>query len=273
MQQTSDIIEHILSCINENLGSSGLFVILKAYDNKSLPKNIDTIHFTVATEENKVAYFENDNLEACEKNTVKICINCYTPLNKTPLSAQTLSEAVMDLLCDEFAPQVKSCAVGKTQYDAETRSYKIACHLDIEYEKCAAVGSINQNITIPAGLFCKSHLADESLHVSEADRLYLNSPYAIGSYKGSGEGTENIKNITLGFRPAAVFVYRNSYHPCEFNTSDGSVTCNFGYSIGSTNLKGVGVTDFGFRVGSLSNGNVLTNLNARGGEYTYIAFR
>lgn len=271
MTETYEILETILKLINEDLGLSFLCQAIKAYDTKNLQIPIKMTCFTVACEENKVTYFENESLEACEKNTVKIRINCFAPLRRVPYMSHALSETVMDFVCDYFMPQVTNCTIGNTEYDDEVKAYKISCYMTLEYERCAAEGTQNEELNTASNLFCKSHLNDENIHVSETDRVYLNEPYVIGSYVGNG--TDDFLHITLSFVPSMVIVYRNAYHPASYSTSENTTNCYFGIAVGSTYSKAVTTTDTGFRVRNTITTNASTLLNELDGKYTYIAFR
>ncbi|MBQ8502683.1 MAG: hypothetical protein IJ491_00195 [Clostridia bacterium] len=175
MTETYPILEKIVSCINEDLGLEAFCKAIKAYDNKSLPIPIQSTYFTVAAEENKSAFFENDSSELCENNTITIRINCFAPLRRIPYMSHGFAEIVMDYLCDEFAPNVVSCSIGNTEYDSEVKAFKISCFLTLRYELCAGENSGNSDLATASGLFCKSHLTNESIHLSEEDRTFLDA--------------------------------------------------------------------------------------------------
>ncbi len=90
-----------------------------------------------------------------------------------------------------------------------------------------------------------------------------NKPYVVGSYSGSGVGK---KEITLGFRPAAVLISGDSYTTDEADlvlysaivTADGPGLV-------------VEITDTGFEVAVV--GSYMPFLNRSGYSYRYIAFR
>ncbi len=271
MIESYEILQNILTLINEDLGLSFLCQAIKAYDTKNLPIPLDMTYFTVSCEENKNTYYEDDTAQQCMKNTVTIRLNCFAPLRRIPYMSHGLCEIAVKFISDHYMPYVKSAQVGETQYDSEVKAFKVPCTIVLEIISCPGENSENSELADSSKYFCKDHIYDTSIHLSESDRSFLNSPYVIGEY--TGDGSDGFMNILLDFRPSMVIAYRNSYHPTICDYTAKFTRCYFGIAIGSTYSKALTTTANGFRVRNTVGSETGTYLNEADANYTYIAFR
>ncbi len=272
MTQSATLIEKIINCMNDDIGLSETCTVINAYDMKNVSVPINKTHFTVSAKDNKLVFTEDkESLDTCETNTVAIKINCYTPLKVPPDETQVLVETVIDYLCDEFAPDVLSATAGSTEYDTAIKAYKIPCTISFRFHKCTATDSKHHNLTDAAKRFCRYHLADEDMHVSDEDRVFLDQPFVLGTY--TGDGVEDGQYIDVGFVPSLVIVLRNSFHVSFFSTTDYTSYCNVGLAMGSSYTRGLVIKSTGFRARSIATSNATTTLNDLNGKYAYIAFR
>ena len=271
MRETYGILENILKLINEDLGLEFLCRAIKAYDTKNLPIPLETTYFTVSCEENKCSYFEDETTQQCMKNTVTIRLNCFAPLRRIPYMSHGICEIAVKFISDSYMPYVKSSRVGETQYDSEVKAFRVPCTIVLEYLSCPGEGSQNTELNEASQYFCKTHIADSAAHLSENDRKYLQPPLVTGTY--TGDGAEDGKTITLGFRPAFVMVFRNSRVASYYRESDGFSTSHLAIAAGSTNTRGISITSTGFNISNITTNDIATQVNVKGDKYTYIAFR
>jgi len=271
MIETYSILQNILTLINEDLGLSFLCKAIKAYDTKNLPIPLEITYFTVSCEENKNTYYENDEAQQCMKNTVTIRLNCFAPLRRIPYMSHGICEIAVKFIADHYMPAVKSATVGETEYDSEVKAFKVPCTMVLEFISCPAENTQYSELSDASQYFCKDHISDPNIHLTAEDRTYLDSPCVTGTY--TGDGVSDGKYITLGFRPTCVFVYRHAQHLTTYDPSSKISTCNFVLCARTTYIRGVVLTDTGFRVRTISSSGVITPMNDSGVAYTYIAFR
>lgn len=271
MNESYPIIEYILTLINEDLGLSYLFKAIRAYDTKNLPVPLEMTYFTVSCEQNRNTFFENDENQPCVKNTITIRLNCFAPLRRIPYMSHGICEIVVKFISDHFMSVIKSATIGETQYDSEVKAFMVPCTIVLDVLSCPGENSQYEELADASVYFCKSHIYDNDIHLSESDRSFLNSPYVIGEY--TGDGSDGFMNILLDFKPTMVIVYRNAYHPTICDYEANITRCYFGIAIGSTYSKALTTTATGFRVRNTINPGTGTFLNESDASYTYIAFR
>lgn len=273
MQYTSSIITSLIDFINETVGLTDIFTAVRAYEAGNLPVPIKKTYVAFSTNKNTVTLFENDNEEYCQANDIIIRMNCYTPLTTSPLYIYTLLEIVLDYIQDEYSSEMTGFTIEETGFDSDVNSYKITAYLNFSYESCAAEGSENANLAATKEFYCKTHIADNDSHITPSDRAYLDAPFVTGTYVGSGfDGTNE---IALGFKPKAVIVFRNSYHPALHDSTAQDINY-FGFACASGNTRGINITATGFTVTqkeSYASIDSNTHLNYDGITYVYIAFK
>ena len=138
MIYTSEIIDRLISCINDDFGIPSLCMAVRGFEAVNLPIPIKTTYFSIVPEENKVTCFENDNLEYCQKTSVTIRMNCFSPLRRKASAIHAMAEAVLDFINDSYPDEIKGYTIGDTEYDDDIKAYRVTCRLFFEYEACAA---------------------------------------------------------------------------------------------------------------------------------------
>ena len=121
-----------------------------------------------------------------------------------------------------------------------------------------------------------THIADQNVHLSAADRQALGAASAplIGSYTGDGQ---IFQAIVLGFRPRMGMVFAVNRPLIEtgsnglFQTSRAGILTNIGAS------RGIDSVATGFRAHQSASGTLTgadyQGLNQQGMEYVYIMWR
>ncbi len=271
MIYTTEIIRRLIKCINEDLGLYFLCTAIEGYEANTLPIPIKTTYFSLVPQEHKLTYFENENKEFCQRCSIIIRLNCYAPLRRKSVATHALTETVLDFLVDSFPDEIKSFTIGDTEYDDVVNAFKVTSRIYFEYETCAAEGSTSDAVTVPKNFFCKTHVTDTTVHVTEEEHNYLSEPFVTGSYTGSGSDLEHA--ITLGFKPRILFIFRNSYHPTEYDASAAVQKNYIGFTSGTKRSKGINLLSDGFSVTQFEEGATQTLLNISNVTYNYIAFK
>lgn len=245
---------------------------VRGFEKKPDTIPINKITYSVVPEENKVTYFEDEAATTCVKSEITVRINAYAPTNLSGARVNSVSELIMDYLADYYIENLVEYSVGDMSYDETVNAILLPCRLHLVYTSCALEETeTDLSGSVPDTFFCKSHVNNTDIHLSEDDRLRLSSPYIIGSY--TGDGSDEGLTLELDFRPSAVIVYRNSYHISSYSNSDSLSHCYSGIAVGTSYTRGLIILDTGFRVKTVATANATTHLNDEGGAYTYIAFR
>ncbi len=271
MIYTSEIIDRLISCINDDFGIPSLCMAVRGFEAVNLPIPIKTTYFSIVPEENKVTYFENDNLEYCQKTSVTIRMNCFSPLRRKASAIHAMAEAVLDFINDSYPDEIKGYTIGDTEYDDDIKAYRVTCRLFFEYEACAADSSSSDAVRVPANFFCKTHVTDTDVHLTAKEHSYLNEIFVTGTYTGTGTGNSN--PIVLGFRPKCVLICRHNYHLTYYDQSNALQKNYAGMAFGTRGSRGVSLTSTGFTVTQAETQYTQTLLNETDVTYNYIAFK
>lgn len=271
MIYTNEIIDRLIKCINDDFGILSLCTAVRGYEADNLPIPIRKTYFSLVPEENKVTYFENDNKEYCQKFSVTIRMNCFAPLSRKSTATQALAEAVLDFVSDTFPDEIRSYVIGDMEYDDNVKAYRVTCRLFMEYEICAADSSSSDGVTVPSNFFCKTHVTDTTMHLTEKEHNYISEILVTGTYTGTGTGKSNA--VTLGFRPKCVLICRHNYHPTYFDQTNIIIKNYAGFAFGTRGSRGVSMTSTGFTVSQTETTGTQTLLNEADVTYNYIAFK
>lgn len=131
---TSELIHEIITYINEELSYTPFCTAIKGYDTDSLPLPLRTTYLSFVPHEYNLTYFEDDNAQRYERNSITLRINCFAPLRRKPTASHALIEAVLDEVKDYFSSNLTKLSIGETEYDDDVNAYKITCFLDFVYE-------------------------------------------------------------------------------------------------------------------------------------------
>ena len=268
----SPLVNDIIERINDQDFYALYVTAIRGFEKDPITLPINKITFSVTPEENKTTYFTDVDSMLCVRNDIRIRLNVYAPTNRNGSQINSFADLVLDYLAETYMDQLKSYRIGDMSYDDSVNAMLLPCYMEFSYVSCALdTEQTEPGSHVPENFFCKNHVNNQAIHVSEDDRLRLTSPYTIGSF--TGNGSADGQDIVCGFRPTAVIVYRNSYHISSYNNSDELSHCYAGFAIGVSYTRGILLTDTGFRVKTVATSNATTHLNDSGGNYTFMAFR
>ncbi len=270
MTQTSTIIEGIIENL-DSLRAEYPFRVLKAFEVRALPIPLSENCLSITPNSCKTTFFENENSEYCESNEIEIRLNCFTPTTKPANISHVIAEQVADHISDTYPNSVTGYSIGDAEYDSKIRGYKLTCIINFKFEQCAAEGSISDELTVPKNFFCKTHVLDTNIHITALEREMLNEPFQTGTYTGTGEGSTI--DVSVGFPPKFVVVYRTSSYPCVHNSEDGKTICYTAYAFKGNHTPGVILNSLGFYAYNMWNSDGEARLNDEGETYAYIAYK
>ena len=134
MRTTDNLIEALMTEVEEYLLSALTCKVIKAYEAENLPVPIRKIYLSFSGEENKVTYFTDENAAEMEKNDITVRINCFIPLGVPPSASQKL----LEIICLYLATNVEKIVgftVGQTVYDSDVDAYRITARINYSSEK------------------------------------------------------------------------------------------------------------------------------------------
>lgn len=281
MNLSNDIISELIDYVNKHVYVYASAV--RGYEN--VEPELPLHHFVVAfsTYKNNVKYFLQDTLdentqqvtqEYCTTRDLVIKMTTFCYIKKSGMDIYLPTEQVLQKLNNRFAGQMKGYDIGKLQVDEELKAYKVESYLYFEFEECPAEDVTNAGIYPEPEFACRNHAKNETIHLTAAQKQYLESPVVCGSYTGNGSTSNH--DIDLGFKPKAVIIFRAGRHIVS-EPADGNAIYSFlGMCCSSGSIRGCNVLDNGFRVRTNSSNlvdGVNCDFNAADAKYVYIAFR
>lgn len=223
---------------------------------------------------------ENENGEMvrdeyCRQADIHIVLGIHVPDALGGSTCHEVFSKVVDYLTFSSDLNIISSTCGHVTSDRNTESLVMNADLHIAAEFCPADETgLNFQSFASKTFFCKSHMDDSLIHVSEADRNRWETPCVTGTYIGSGNSS---RTISLGFHPKFVITFALGYSPVGIDFEKSSGTAYFGYSVTDTHgSNGVESTTNGFKVyngNTYKVDNVTPMLNSTGCTYFYFAVK
>lgn len=271
---TNPLIEEIITLVNSEMLVALFAKAVRGFNREELVIPVNTIIASFVPAENKSVYsFDDETATTCLKTDLTLRMNVYAHSSRSAKQANSIAELICDFLSEYYIDTLTDFKIGDMKYDDKANSIVIPCYIHFSYMTCPLDGTDNElGERVPESFFCKSHVNNADLHLTQSDRTFLSEPAVIGAYTGN-DGNSTTQDIILGFKPRAVIVYGNTHHAANYSTSDGLSHCYFSFAAGTSALRGLSLLDNGFRVRTYKTTNAVTHLNDNGSPYTYIAFR
>ena len=244
-----------------------------SYSGSRVRAPIKKTYLSFMTGENNVSHYYDETEKCCRLNKISISMNCYSPANLAAEETIAKAEAVLDRLCDIFAGDMTGYKLEKANLDDDAKAVKIPCTLFFRYESCPAY-DVGESVLLPYSTFmCKTHVTDDSRHLSEKEKAFVSQPVVTGRYVGTGD-TDN--EIELGFRPKLLVLYEVGSQLFAYDALNSEVHYRFAVCGTGANTRGITLTATGFKIsGSISvkSNGAICELNDLLLNYAYIAIR
>lgn len=269
--QTNQMVRNLITRINNMLGANGDFVAVLGREGKPKTMPIDKVYVVLSTDENAVAFFEDDNSECCKRTNLKIGIDFIVPSNVSAVKAYETAETILDKLSAAEAGKLTSYSLGEFKSDNDLKSMRIEGVLNYEFSQCPAYGEGGEALLPYTDFFCKSHVNDKVVHVTQEDKDLWSELFVTGTYTGDGADEQF---VALTFKPKFVLVYESN--AAVWGTQNGMQCSTVAFGFASHNSMGLQVNNNGFTVKQGSKAvsmGVYVMLNSAGKTYNYIAFR
>ena len=271
--KTNQLIDRLIEAVSSTAMMEIYTDAIKGFNREEINNPIDRLYLSFTPDSVKSTYFEDESSGTCKRTEVTIKMTVYAPVKRKAQQIHSITETATELVSEAFIGELQDFSIGNLSYNESVNALTLPVLFCFVYNECP-LGDEEEGLVsekIPDGFFCKCHVNNTDVHLSEADRSYLNEPYVIGTYTGDGNSAG--LDINLGFRPKAVIIYRSAYHISSYSTSDGTSNCYMGMAIGTSYTRGPLILDNGFRVKTVTTSSATTHLNDQGGTYAYIAFK
>lgn len=224
------------------------------------------------------SFVENDEgvlveNEYCRQAKIKLRLSIHAPFSAGGEACHDAFTDIIDCLTFDSGLDILTSGCDSIVSDRDTDAFVLSAWATVNASLCpAASSSLDFPSFLSKDLLCGSHINDQSIHLSEEQQTYLSSPFEVGSYFGTGDGS---RSISIGFKPSIIIAFAMGMPIFKTDSSGGvHAMAAIGAQNGST--LGIAVTSSGFKVTSSSTsqtGGLYPQLNELGTTYTYIAFR
>lgn len=223
------------------------------------------------TENDEGVLVEN---EYCRQAKIKLRLSIHAPYSSGGEACHDAFTDIIDCLTFDSGLDILSSGCDGIMSDRDTDAFVLSAWAMVNASLCpAASSSVDFPSFITKDLLCGSHINDTSIHLSEEQQTFLNTPFVTGTYFGTGDSS---RSISLGFAPSVVIVLARGLPLMHINHSESinyalaAVGCQNGGSLG------IELTSSSFKVSNSSSTAVRScypRLNELGTTYFYIAFR
>ena len=213
--------------------------------------------------------------EYCRQADIHIVLGIHVPDSLGGNKCHEVFSKVVDYLTFQTDLNIVSSTCGHVTSDRNTESLVMDADIHVSAEFCPADSSgLNFSSFVSKTFFCKNHMEDSVIHVTQKEKDRWDDRAVTGSYTGNGNST---KTVTLGFEPRFVFVFALGAPPVgiDFENKTSLVYC--GYSVNNAHGSScVQSTSTGFKAlhgSSYEVDNVRPYLNGTGITYYYFAVK
>jgi hypothetical protein len=245
--------------------------------NKAVPLRSPIVAVGLNSAEIIDKFIENDNgvlerQEYCRSASLRLRLGVHVPFADGGARCHEIFTLAVDHLTFASDLNLKASGCKEIVAHRDTDAFVLEAWADVQADFCPAESTgLTLASFLPKDLLCGSHIANHDMHLSAAEREWVNAPFRTGTYMGSGAATQN---IDLGMRPKAVFAAAVQYPPLQPNYSGASSAAYFGFAAGTFGSMGIELTASGFRLrsgSSLALGTTTPSLNVNGIQYTFFA--
>lgn len=207
--------------------------------------------------------------EYCRLAKIKASLSICVPFSYGGQSCHDIFTRIADALTFRTNLNVSESGCEAIEPDHDTDALVMKGWLMMEADFCPAESTDDNYASfLDKELLCGSHIRNDVIHVTQADKEKWNIPFVSGHYAGSGSS----KTVNLGFQPSMVFVFVGGMPMVTADFVNSKINTYFAVST-DTGLQGIEVTSTGFKVSNKTNGSVTASLNELGYVYVYIAFK
>ncbi|HZK38574.1 MAG TPA: hypothetical protein VFD23_00295 [Clostridia bacterium] len=212
--------------------------------------------------------------EYCRLAAIKIKLAIHVPFSLGGAKCHDVFTDIIDCLTFASDLNIVESGCGFIRADRNTDALVLDCLVVVTADFCPAVSSsVRFRSFLNKDLLCGSHITNNAIHVTPADKALWDAPFAVGTYFGNGAANQT---VVVGFAPkiAAVFAAQYPANTVDFINS-GSLAY-WGFAVGGSGTQGIELTNTGFKLLPGSSQGVCGSrprLNETGLTYFYIAVK
>ncbi len=231
---------------------------------------VDSVHITDKFVENDDGVLERQ--EYCRTAEIRMRLDVHVPFAEGGDRCHEIFTSVLDVLTFASDLNIPASGCGEVSAHRDTDAFVLEAWADIIADFCPAESTgLQLGSFLNKDLLCGSHISNDAIHLSAAEKDWVDAPFRVGGYSGTGAATQN---INLGQRPHAVFVFMAQMPAVQPNFSAGTAQSFFGFATRDGGTQGLAITSSGFQLRGGSGATVGTTsagLNAAALPYFYFA--
>ena len=272
---TANLVREIVRRINEDilLDTDTVEAVL-SFDNRTVPQPLTKIYFAFLIGQDNVSLLDDGTQSACQRTKLTVSMHCYAPPGENAIEVAAHAEAVLSKLNEHYSGIMQGYEIGTACIDDYLKALKVPCCMFFLFEQCPAY-SVTDSVILPfADFYCKTHVLDGTMHLSQADREKLQTPFVSGTYVGLG--AYNPVTVTLSFRPKLVLIFPLNAPWVSLDAARNTLLCFASAAADGLTDNYVTLLNTGFRVTQPETIGVDTaarTLNEGNRTYGYVAFR
>ena len=209
--------------------------------------------------------------EYCRLAKIKAKLSICVPFSKGGQTCHDIFTRITDALTFRTNLNISESGCTNIESDRDTDALVMNGWFLMQADFCPAE-STDENFAsfLNKDLLCGSHINNNDIHVTLADKERWNNQYYIGFYMGSGSSS---RTVPVDFKPSIVLLASGSYPPVTVDFANSSAKSYMAFANTSYGSQGLSITSTGFKISSSTVGGVTTDLNQMGMMYMYIAFK
>jgi hypothetical protein len=209
--------------------------------------------------------------EYCRLAKIKAKLSICVPFSKGDQTCHDIFTRITDALTFRTNLNISESGCTNIESDRDTDALVMNGWFLMQADFCPAE-STDENFAsfLNKDLLCGSHINNNDIHVTLADKERWNNQYYIGFYMGSGSSS---RTVPVDFKPSIVLLASGSYPPVTVDFANSSAKSYMAFANTSYGSQGLSITSTGFKISSSTVGGVTTDLNQMGMMYMYIAFK
>lgn len=212
--------------------------------------------------------------EYCRLAVIKIKLAIHVPFSLGGAKCHDVFTDIVDCLTFASDLNIVESGCGFIRADRDTDALVLDAMVVVTADFCPAVSSsMHFRSFLNKDLLCGSHITNDTIHVTPADKALWDAPFILGSYFGNGATSYT---VVTGFAPRLAAVFAVQYPPSTVDFTNSASLCYWGVAVSGSGTQGIELTGSGFKLlqGSAYETKAsLPRLNEAGLAYFYIAVK
>lgn len=209
--------------------------------------------------------------EYCRSAAITANLSICVPFSQGGQACHDIFTRIADALTFRTNLNIEKSGCDDIDSDHDTEALVMNGWFLMNADFCPAV-STDENYAsfLDKELLCGSHIRNDTIHVTAADKEKWNEPSAIGFYLGNGSSSRSVR---VDFAPQLIILMAAGKPPMTIDFTKSIAKNYFAMATPSTNSLGIELTSTGFKLSNSSSGSVTADLNSAGVSYIYIAYK